>query len=103
MNKQMQRIVDRMKGPMNKRGLFNQTGMIIGFVVLVITAAIVALVVANIQTSFATGTAQYNTTSNGLLAFSNYAALLPVVGTVLVAVLILSLVIGGLAVFGNRN
>lgn len=91
------------KGAESKKGMAQQSSLIVGFVVLAITAAIGALVISNIDSTFAAGTAQRNTTTNTLTAFNNYSLLLPVVGTVLAAVLILGLVIGGLAVFGRSR
>jgi len=77
-----------------KKGFEMPTAAVIGFVVLAIVAAVGALVISNIKDTLTAGSAASNVTVKTLEGFTNYANLLPVVGIVLIASLILGLVIG---------
>ena len=72
--------------------------LILTFVVLVLAVVIGANVVTQLQTSMKTGgtvaTNESNIAGQGNAAFQNYAALLPVIGTVLAAMLVIGLVLG---------
>ena len=71
--------------------------LVIGLVVLIITVAIGTAIVAGIAGSLETGSAAQNAANLGIEAFANFSSLLPVVGLVGIAVVILGLVIGGFA------
>lgn len=78
-------------------------GALIGLVVLAVTGAVGVAVVAGIQTTFAPAggnlslaSAAYNITVNMVSAFTNFFALAPTLGTVLIAVVLL----GAVAVLG---
>ncbi len=75
-----------------KKGLLGSANLIIGFVVLAIVAAVGALVIQNVQNTLTAGTAAANVTRDTLTGFNNFASLLPVVGIVLAAALILGLI-----------
>jgi NADH:ubiquinone oxidoreductase subunit 6 (subunit J) len=68
--------------------------LVLTFVVLVIAATIGAKVVSAVKGTMDAGTAESNVSIKGLEAFTNYSALLPVVGTVLAAMLVIGLVLG---------
>ena len=69
------------------------TAAVISFVVLVVVAVVGTLIVSNIRDAFnATGSsaqAAQNIADKGLSAFSNYAGLLPIVGIVLIATIVI--------------
>ena len=69
------------------------TALLISFVVLIVAAAIGALIVNNVQDTLTTGTAARNVTTFGLQAFQNYGSLLPVVGIVMIAALVIGLLL----------
>lgn len=70
------------------------TGAIIAFVVLIVSAVIGAAVTNNVRDTQTTNSFAYNVATDGLTAFDNYSNLLPVVGIVLVAALIIGLLLG---------
>ena len=79
----------------NKRGVSAAaTAAIIAFVVLVVSAVIGAAVVNNVRDTQTSNSFSYNVATDGLTAFDNYSNLLPVVGIVLVAALIIGLLLG---------
>lgn len=71
-------------------------GALIGLVVLAVTGAIGVAVVAGVQSSFTVNSAAYNVTVQIISAFSNFFALAPTLGTVLIAVVLL----GAVAILG---
>jgi NADH:ubiquinone oxidoreductase subunit 6 (subunit J) len=76
--------------------------LVLTFVVLIIAATIGAKVVGAIRDTMTTNTTEYNVSNKGLDAFTNYSALLPVVGTVLAAMLVIGLVLGLGALRGRK-
>jgi hypothetical protein len=71
--------------------------LVLTFVVLVIAATIGAKIISAVKTTMLDGgvaTNESNVAGKGLDAFANYGALLPVVGTVLAAMLVIGLVLG---------
>ena len=72
--------------------------LVLTFVVLIIAATIGAKIISAVKTTMLTdgtvATNESNVAGKGLDAFANYAALLPVVGTVLAAMLVIGLVLG---------
>ena len=71
--------------------------LVIGLVVLIITVAIGTAIVAGIAGTLEADSAAQNAANLGIEAFANFSSLLPVVGLVGIAVVILGLVIGGFA------
>ena len=69
---------------------------LIGLVVLAVTGAIGVAVVVGVQGSFVANTAAYNVTVQIISAFTNFFALAPTLGTVLIAVVLL----GAVAILG---
>jgi len=67
-------------------------GALIGLVVLAVTGAIGVAVVVGVQSSFTTNSAAYNVTVQIVSAFTNFFALAPTLGTVLIAVVLLGAV-----------
>lgn len=67
-------------------------GALIGLVVLAVTGAIGVAVVVGIQSSFAVNSAAYNISTQIISAFTNFFALAPTLGTVLIAVVLLGAV-----------
>jgi NADH:ubiquinone oxidoreductase subunit 6 (subunit J) len=79
----------------NKKGFDGvPVALVLTFVVLVIAATIGAKVVSAVKGTMDAGTTEANISIKGLEAFTNYSALLPVVGTVLAAMLVIGLVLG---------
>lgn len=68
--------------------------LVLTFVVLVIAATIGAKIVSAVKDTMTANSAEANVSAKGLDAFTNYSALLPVVGTVLAAMLVIGLVLG---------
>ena len=67
---------------------------LIGFAVMIVVAVVGTLIVQNINDSVAANTAARNVTTQGLGGFQNFAQLIPIVGTVLIAVVVISLLVG---------
>lgn len=65
-------------------------GQITALGVMVIVGAIVALIVSNIGATFTADTYEKNVTNFGLSAINNFFSLSPVLGTILIAGLLLA-------------
>lgn len=83
---------------MGRRGLAEWSGMVSGVVVLLITAVVGALIIQNVQTTTTAGSGARNISDAGLSLFNNFGSLLPILGTVLVA----AIVIGVVYMFARR-
>lgn len=87
---------------LNKKAqMENARGAIISFVVLVVILTIAGLIVANLNVDTDGNTTTFNAAQNASLAgqtgIENFGSLLGVVGTILIAVVVIGLVLGGLA------
>lgn len=87
---------------LNKKAqMENARGAIISFVVLVVILTIAGLIVANLNVDTDGNTTTFNAAQNASLAgqtgIGNFGSLLGVVGTILIAVVVIGLVLGGLA------
>jgi multisubunit Na+/H+ antiporter MnhB subunit len=83
-----------MKSLMNKKGqsLGEAPNLILLLVIVGIVAAIGLLVVGNVGDSFTAGTAEANATDKAIESITNFTNLMPVLGTVFIAVIVLGAV-----------
>ena len=86
----------------DKRGLAEAPFQIIMYLVILIIVGIAATVLINIQGTQTQNSTAYNATGDGLTGIGNFADLMPVLGTILAAVLIIGAIIGVVAFFRNR-
>lgn len=94
----MQKIFTNKKGDMGQG-----VGWIVSFAVLIITVVVTALIVEslddnqNTDNNPNTSNAAENASRQGAVGIQNFASLLGVIGTILIAIVVIGLVIGGMA------
>jgi len=87
----------------SKKGqLAGLTSTAVGFGIAIILVVIMAVVVANVGTSFTANTASANATTRGLTGISNIGNQLGLLGTIIVFSAIIALVVAGFVVFARR-
>ena len=69
--------------------------LIITLVVILIVGGVGLLVATGFQDSLTADTAAYNATNQGISSVANFFNMMPVLGTILIAVILLAAVIGG--------
>lgn len=87
---------------MGKRGqLQGAQNIAIGLVTLVLIVAVGAIVIGDFQDTTTENSSEYNVTSDGLTGLTNMSTQFGTVGTVAIAAVLISLVVGAFAV-GRR-
>lgn len=74
--------------------LIDSAYLVLGFVVLVITTAIGGSVLQGVQGSQTVNSSAFNATKDGVNGVLNFSSQMPVVGTILAAVVIIGLLLG---------
>lgn len=74
--------------------LIDSAYLVLGFIVMVITVAIGGSVLTGVQSSQTANSAAFNATRDGLSGTTNFSSQMPVVGTILAAVVIIGLLLG---------
>jgi hypothetical protein len=76
---------------------------VIVFTVAVIVTAVMATVLANIQTTQTVNSIAYNVTGQGLLAVNNFATFFSPISTIVAAVVIIGLILGAFVLARGRG
>ena len=88
----------------NKKGSVNMLlPLIIGLVVAGLIVGFGAQIIASVQSTLTSGTFGYNATVKGLSGVESLSDQFPNVGTVAAAVIIIGLLVGGFAAYGQRR
>lgn len=78
-----------------------QLVLVLGLAVMIASATAVA--VTSFRDTQTTGSDAYNISDSGLTGLSNFASQVPTVGTIIGVALIIGVVVGAFAFFGNRG
>ncbi len=88
--------------PVSKRGQVGTLGALVGlavtFGVAVIAAALIADIVTNVRSTQAVDSLAFNVSTQGLTGITNFANQFPTVGLIAITAVIISLVVGFLAI-----
>lgn len=74
-------------------------GWVVGFTVLLITFAVVSIIVDSIYTSQDTSanSSAENASRQGNVGLTNFGSLIGVIGTILIAIVVIGIVLGGMS------
>ena len=96
-------MIKSKKGQMSG-AVWGLVGVAVAFIVVALVLAFGSMILSDTQADMTTNSQAYNTTGQGLTATGKLSAKLPLIATVIVAVIIIGLLIAGFAGFmGGRR
>jgi len=93
---------------MNKKGqvggaVWSLVGVAVAFVVVALVLAFGVMILGDTQDDMTASSVEYNATGEGIDAVAKVSAKLPIIATVIVAVIIIGLLIAGFAGFMTKR